>query len=144
MATAGPKEAPVSDLRSAQAQADVTAVTTSGRPGSYDFHVTVRSPDTGCSQYADWWEVVSNDGRLVYRRTLLHSHPVEQPFTRPGGPVEIAADEPVIVRGHMSTGGYGGEALEGSASGGFREAQLPEAFAADLESADPQPPPCAF
>lgn len=51
----------------------------------------MRSPDRDCGLYADWWEVVGEDGRLLYRRILMHSHPDEQPFTRPGGPVAIAA-----------------------------------------------------
>ena len=38
--------------------AAVTAVTATGAPGTYTFSVTVESPDTGCAQYADWWEVL--------------------------------------------------------------------------------------
>jgi hypothetical protein len=48
--------------------ADVTAVRVSGAPGAYTFSVTLSSPDTGCDQYADWWEVITPDGELVYRR----------------------------------------------------------------------------
>ncbi len=124
--------------------ADVTAVTTSGDPGAYSFSVTISSPDTGCEQYADWWEVVTEDGELRYRRILLHSHVSEQPFTRSGGPVAVAADEIVIVRAHMNTGGYGGAALRGSVDAGF-EAYRPEAgFAAALASRDPLPEGCDF
>ena len=80
--------------------ADVIGVQVSGAPGAYQFNVTIKSPDTGCQQYADWWEVVSEDGRLLYRRVLLHSHVDEQPFTRSGGPVPIQADTVVWVRAH--------------------------------------------
>ena len=75
---------------------EITAVTSSGEPGNYNFSVTVGSPDTGCNSYADWWEVVSADGSLLYRRILNHSHVDEQPFTRSGGPVNITATENVI------------------------------------------------
>ena len=78
--------------------ANVLSVQVTGNPGAYQFAVEIASPDTGCEQYADWWEVVSQDGQLLYRRILLHSHVDEQPFTRSGGPVEVAADELVYVR----------------------------------------------
>ena len=71
--------------------ASVTAFSVIGYPGTYTFDVTVRSPDIGCEGYADWWEVVSTDGDLLYRRVLLHSHVDEQPFSRSGGP---SADRP--------------------------------------------------
>ena len=84
---------------------NVTAVTVAGEAGAYTFSVSVRSPDTGCEGYAYWWEVVSPDGELLYRRVLLHSHVDEQPFLRSGGPVQIGPNDTVVVRGHMSTGG---------------------------------------
>ena len=125
-------------------RADVTAVSVSGGAGAYTFNVTVRSPDTGCERYADWWEVLSPKGELIYRRVLLHSHVGEQPFTRSGGPVNIQPEETVIVRAHMNTTGYGGNALQGSASGGFKQTALSEGSAAGLEREGPQPSSCAF
>jgi len=88
-----------------------TAVSVAGNPGAYNFDVTVRSPDVGCEDYADWQEVVSEDGDLLYRRVLLHSHVDEQPFSRSGGPVPIDSGDTVIVRAHMSPSGFGGSAL---------------------------------
>ena len=119
-------------------------VSVSGNPGSYTFSVTVQSPDTGCDQYADWWEVVSPKGQLIYRRVLLHSHVGEQPFTRSGGPVGVQPDEISIIRGHMNTRGYGGIALRGSVAGGFSIVEIPPGFAADLEVQEPLPTACAF
>jgi hypothetical protein len=129
--------------------ADVIGVSISGEPGAYTFSVEVASPDTGCEQYADWWEVVSADGELLYRRILLHSHVDEQPFTRSGGPVPVNADAVVIVRAHMggselANGGYGGQVMEGAVNGGFTARQGDPGFAADLASAGPQPDGCAF
>ena len=125
-------------------QADVTAVTTSGNSDAYTFTVTVESPDTGCDQYADWWEVLSEDGELLHRRTLLHSHVEGQPFTRAGGPVPLESDVVVIVRAHMNTTGYGEAAFRGTVKTGFVQIQLPNDFALDVEHQAPQPPPCAF
>lgn len=123
---------------------DVLAVRAVGEPNAYDFAVEVASPDTGCDQYTDWWEVVSENGDLIYRRTLLHSHVNEQPFTRSGGPVAIDPDTVVIVRAHMHPGGYGGRAIRGSVAGGFEEWEAVTDFALDLADAPPQPPDCGF
>lgn len=124
--------------------ANVISVQVSGTENSYQFSVEISSPDTGCEQYADWWEVVSEEGELIYRRILAHSHVSEQPFTRSGGPAEISADTIVIVRAHMHPGGYGGAAFKGSVQAGFEEVQLEADFAPDLEFADPLPDGCAF
>jgi hypothetical protein len=124
--------------------ADVIAVQASGQSGAYQFNVGIRSPDKGCAQYADWWEVVSTDGKLLYRRVLLHSHVDEQPFTRSGGPVPIQADTVVWVRAHMNTGGYGGMTFKGSVKAGFRQAVPDSGFAAGLSKQAPLPEGCDF
>ena len=126
------------------ATADVEAVAVSGEEGAYTFDVTVRSPDRDCSQYADWWEVLSEDGALLYRRVLNHSHPDEQPFTRSGSPVPVAGDQVVIVRAHMNPGGYGGAAMKGTASGGLRAAAIAVDFAADAATRAPLPEACWY
>ncbi|MEL6385516.1 MAG: hypothetical protein AAFQ89_24265 [Cyanobacteria bacterium J06626_18] len=124
--------------------ADVTAVEANGDSGSYTFAVTIQSPDTGCDQYANWWEVVTEEGELLYRRILVHSHVDEQPFSRTGGPVAVPPDQSVIVRAHMDPQGYGTQAMQGSVDTGFEEVTLQEGFAADVASADPQPQGCAY
>ena len=93
--------------------ADAVAAAVSGGPGGYTFAVTLRSPDTGCERYADWWEVVSADGSaLVYRRILGHSHVDEQPFTRSLSGVEIPSGTgSVEVRARDSVHGLGGRAV---------------------------------
>jgi len=124
--------------------ADVLTVKVTGAENAYQFNVQVSSPDTGCEQYADWWEVLSEDGQLLYRRVLLHSHVSEQPFTRSGGPVAVDANTIVIIRVHVNVGGYGGAALRGSASSGFETVPLESGFAAGVEALDPLPGDCAF
>ncbi len=126
------------------ALANVTEVSVSGDAGSYTFAVTLASPDTGCDQYANWWEVLDDSGALLYRRILGHSHVDEQPFTRSGGPVEIGADQVVFVRAHMDPGGYGGDVFTGTAAGGFQRAETAPEIDASVGTAAPQPDGCAF
>ena len=125
--------------------ADVLAVQASGTPETYTFAVTLRSPDTGCEQYADWWEVLTPEGRLIYRRVLAHSHVDEQPFTRSGGPVEVPETEDVVVRAHMNDAGYGGVAFVGSVASGFgADPSITAALAPELADVPPKPTGCAF
>jgi hypothetical protein len=124
--------------------ADVIEVEPRGSSGFYLFLVTVRSPDTGCDQYADWWEVITPAGELVYRRVLDHSHVKEQPFARSGGPVKVGEQQEVIVRAHMNRAGYGGAALRGSALGGFEPTTLAPDFAHAVAGQAPLPQGCAF
>jgi len=122
----------------------ITQVNATGDEGAYTFEVGIASPDTGCDQYADWWEVIDPSGSLAYRRILAHSHINEQPFIRSGGRVNIGADDIVIVRAHMNTSGYGRQAYQGSVSGGFEEIILPEDHLPELESQSPLPDDCSF
>ena len=124
--------------------AKVVAVKPTGKSNSYTFAVTVNSPDTGCDRYADWWEVVTPEGELIYRRVLLHSHVDEQPFERTGGSVAIQPQQEVIVRVHMSPDGYSSLAQQGTVESGFAAVTLSEEFAANLESVEPLPKNCAF
>lgn len=131
-------------VETASGLADVVSVEVSGDSGSYRFRVRVLSPDTGCDQYANWWEVVSEDGELIYRRVVLHSHVGEQPFERAGSPVPVAADQVVYVRAHLHPKGYGGIAFKGSARAGFVPVDLPADFAAGLADVKPLPQGCAY
>ena len=111
--------------------ANVVLVKVRGLANSYSFSVEIESPDKGCNQYADWWEVLSEDGKLIYRRILAHSHADEQPFIRSGGPVKIDPDTIVWIRAHMHPGG-------------FKKAPLSPQFAADLAKTPPLPDGCDF
>ncbi len=122
----------------------ITSVNVSGDAESFQFSVGISSPDTGCDQYADWWEVLDQNGNLLYRRILAHSHVGEQPFVRSGGSVVIAATDQVIVRAHMNNTGYGRQAYTGSVQDGFKEEILPEDFFLDLDQVAPLPDGCAF
>ena len=131
--------------------ADVLSVLTGGEAGAYTFTVQVSSPDLGCEQYADWWEVLDEEGNLLFRRILTHSHVDEQPFTRSGGPVPIQPEQKVWVRAHLHTGslgnhtgGYGGGAFFGSVLEGFTEQPLDPDFAPGAAGQKPLPEDCAF
>ena len=124
---------------STKTQADVLSVQVSTQNNRTNFSVEISSPDTGCMEYADWWEVVSANGTLLYRRVLLHDHANEQPFTRSGGPVLAGPDEVLWIRAHMKQAGYGGVAFTGTIRSGFRPAGLSSHFAPELESLPPLP-----
>ncbi len=134
-------EVPVTPLESF---VEVTDVSVSGNANAYTFNVKLSSKDTGCDQYADWWEVLDENGMLIYRRVLGHSHVNEQPFTRSGGPVNIDADQIVWVRGHMNNSSFGHFVFKGSFDGGFAADSISVDFAKDVESQEPLPSDCAF
>lgn len=124
--------------------ADVTKVEVNGSPGAYLFAVTILSPDTGCNQYADWWEVLSEDGELLHRRILAHSHVDEQPFTRSGSSIDITETRLVYVRAHMNNAGYGGQVMKGTVKGGFDTSEVTDDFASGVANQEPLPTGCAF
>lgn len=126
------------------ALAKVLSVAVSGDENAYRFNVEVESPDLGCDQYADWWEVITEEGTLIYRRILAHSHVNEQPFKRSGSPIAIAADQIIFIRAHMNNSGYGKDIVKGSVADGFERSLLATDFAKELEMEEPLPKNCAF
>jgi hypothetical protein len=128
--------------RSAAPDARITAVHASGSSGAYAFEVTISSNDTGCAHYVDWWEVLDENGALVYRRVLLHDHADEQPFSRDGGPVAVKPGQVVTVRAHVNTSGYATPAMRGSVLDGFKAIEVPASFAAGLAKKPPLPDVC--
>ena len=80
--------------------------------GAWRFDVTVRHADTGWEHYADAWEILTPDGKLLAKRVLLHPHVQEQPFTRSLDGVRIPpAVKQVRIRAHDKVHGYGGKEL---------------------------------
>ena len=121
-----------------------------GTPGDYTFDVSLHSPDLGCNQYTDWWEVLSDDGELLYRHVFEKSHVDEQPFDSSGGPVKIQPDQVIFVRAHMHSTytnfkgkDYGAmQAWKGMIIKGFKMIRLSRNFAAGVAKEEPQPPEC--
>lgn len=94
-------------------KADVVEVkVTRTAAGVYRFDVTVVHGDEGWAHYADAWEVLAPDGRVLGRRELLHPHEHEQPFTRSLSDVRIPRGiTTVTIRAHDKVHGFGGEEM---------------------------------
>jgi hypothetical protein len=64
-------------------EADVIAATAKrNADATYRIDATIKSRDTGWDYYAERFEVVTQDGKILATRVLLHPHQDEQPFTR--------------------------------------------------------------
>ncbi|WP_457607547.1 hypothetical protein [Nitratifractor sp.] len=127
-----------------EGRAEILGVHVTGNPGHYHFAVTIRADETGCDRYTDWWEVLDERGRLLYRRILIHSHPDEQPFTRSGGPVQAGPHDRLYIRAHMHPSGYSGKLYVGTVAGGFHPAKGSSRFDPALSVTAPLPQGCAF
>lgn len=94
----------------AAGEADVVAARAIAEPGgTYRFEVTMRHGDTGWDHYADAWQILTPDGKVIATRKLLHPHVGEQPFTRDLSGVDVPEGlTHVRVRGHDKVDGYGG------------------------------------
>ncbi len=76
------------------------------------FFVTVKHQDKGWNHFANRWEVLTPDGKVIATRTLLHPHVNEQPFMRSLSHVKIPQGvKKVMVRAHDSVHGYGGRTM---------------------------------
>jgi hypothetical protein len=95
-------------------EADVVAVRVRPAGGDrFDFDVTIRSRDTGWARYADRFDVLGPDGRLLGQRELLHPHEDEQPFTRELTGLRVPPGiRRVTVRAHMKGVGHDGATME--------------------------------
>jgi hypothetical protein len=78
-------------------------------PGHFDVEATLRHADSGWDHYANRWEILGPEGRVIATRLLAHPHVHEQPFTRGLSAVRIPGEYSWIrVRGHDLVHGYGG------------------------------------
>jgi hypothetical protein len=74
--------------------------------GLYAFSVTLQHPDEGWSHYADRWEVVGSDGKVLGERILFHPHESNVPFTRSLANVKIPLGTlNVAIRANCSVDG---------------------------------------
>lgn len=78
-------------------------------PGVYTVTAEVEHADDGWDHYADAWDVLTPDGKVIATRELAHPHMNEQPFIRSLSGVEIPADVvEITVRARDLVHGFGG------------------------------------
>ncbi len=76
-------------------------------PGSCTFTVTLEHADTGWDHYANQWDVMTLDDKVLGTRVLYHPHENEQPFTRSLSGVTIPQGvSQVKVRAKDTVHGY--------------------------------------
>ena len=93
---------------------DVTIVDARAEcPSTCTFSVTLEHNDEGWNHYANQWEVLTLDGKLLGTRVLYHPHENEQPFTRSLSGVAIAPEiRRVKIRARDSKHGYAAQEFE--------------------------------
>lgn len=78
----------------------------------YDFNVTVFHKDSGWKHYANKWDILDSNRKVLATRILYHPHVNEQPFTRTISNVEIhKLIKSVTVRAYDSVHEYGGKEM---------------------------------
>jgi len=77
---------------------------------SWRFAVTLKHADEGWDHYANEWQVIAPDDKILATRTLYHPHVDEQPFTRNTSGVKIPASMETVriiardtIHGHSKT-----------------------------------------
>lgn len=101
----------VASLTAKAGEADVIAAEAKRQSdGRYTVSATIRHDDEGWEHYADRFDVLTPDGKVIGERFLAHPHVDEQPFTRSlsGVAVPDGVDE-IRVRAHDKVHGLGGQ-----------------------------------
>lgn len=62
-----------------------------GGDKTWTFAVTLKHADEGWDHYANEWQVIAPDNKILATRTLYHPHVNEQPFTRNTSGVKVPA-----------------------------------------------------
>ena len=76
--------------------------------GTYAVSATIFHKDEGWSHYADKFDVLTPDGKVIATRTLFHPHVDEQPFTRSIGNVQVPVGvTEIVIRAHDLVHGDG-------------------------------------
>jgi len=94
-------------------EADIVDVAIQALGGDrYRIDATVLHADTGWDHYANRWDVLDANGKLLGSRELLHPHVNEQPFTR-SLTLTIPADvDTVTIQANDSVHELGGATMD--------------------------------
>jgi hypothetical protein len=96
-------------------EADVVAVAVDRHPDTddvFDVRVTILSNDTGDAYYANAFEVLAPDGRVLGRLDFPRPHADEQPFTRALENLKVPLGiDRITVRAHHKPRGYDGQTV---------------------------------
>jgi hypothetical protein len=77
------------------------------KTGIWSVNVTLKHDDAGWDHYADNWQIVDGEGKILGDRVLYHPHVDEQPFTRSLSHVNIPSHvEVVYVTAHDKVHGW--------------------------------------
>ena len=77
---------------------------------SCSFEVTIKHGDEGWKHYANKFEILSLDRKILATRILYHPHVNEQPFRRSISNIKIPKQiNKVIIRAHDLVHKYGGK-----------------------------------
>lgn len=108
------------DKGESKANADVIFVKAVKENKKWTFYVTVSHPDTGWEDYADGWNIITPEGKIIktdktdkFTRTLMHPHVDEQPFTRSQTGIRLPENTTyVTVKAHDIVDGFGGKEIK--------------------------------
>jgi hypothetical protein len=96
-------------LPSLAGKADVIDAQASKSGDTWQISATVKHDDEGWKHYANSFQVLTMEGKVLGTRILFHPHVNEQPFTRSLSGVKIPATiKKIRVRAGDLVHGYGG------------------------------------
>ncbi len=82
----------ISSITAANEVEVVDVKATQSNDKTWSFAVTLKHADEGWEHYANEWQVIAPDNKILATRTLYHPHVNEQPFTRGTQGVKISDD----------------------------------------------------
>lgn len=93
-------------------KADIVQASAQKSGSTWTISATVRHDDEGWKHYANSFQVLTMDGKVLGTRVLVHPHLNEQPFTRSLSGVSIPENiKKVRIRAGDLVHGYGGKEI---------------------------------